>query len=378
MDDLDTSTQGEPTVGFEAEAMPPRRRLPIWPFIVAGLMLVVGSFVFAAVAIPISVPYFAMSPGPVSDVSDFVQVEEPFQTTKGELFFLTVSLREVNVIEWVAAKLDSRVDLTPIENIRPAGVTQEALRTQSLSLMERSKENAKFVALSYLGYEVTYNGSGALINATIEDSAAAGVLQEGDVIIAVDGEPVEFSTDAVDHIGGRAPGEELALTIERVDPDDPDVIETLDITIVLGAYRFVDDGGNVVDDPDRGMVGVMLSDAFVEVVFPVNVVIDSQNIGGPSAGLMFTLEIIDELTEEDLTHGRRIAGTGSIDADGNVGAIGGVRQKVFGAIDAGADIILVPASNYDDAVDAAGDDITVVRVANVQDALTFLESLGAA
>jgi PDZ domain-containing protein len=341
-------------------------------------MLVVGSFVFAAVAIPISVPYFAMSPGPVSDVSDFVQVEEPSQTTKGELFFLTVSLREVNVIEWVAAKLDSRVDLTPIENIRPAGVTQEALRTQSLSLMERSKENAKFVALSYLGYEVTYNGSGALINATIEDSAAAGVLQEGDVIIAVDGEPVEFSTDAVDHIGGRAPGEELALTIERVDPADPDVIETLDITIVLGAYRFVDDGGNVVDDPDRGMVGVMLSDAFVEVVFPVNVVIDSQNIGGPSAGLMFTLEIIDELTEEDLTHGRRIAGTGSIDADGNVGAIGGVRQKVFGAIDAGADIILVPASNYDDAVDAAGDDITVVRVANVQDALTFLESLGAA
>jgi len=252
------------------------------------------------------------------------------------------------------------------------------LRTQSLSLMERSKENAKFVALSYLGYEVTYNGSGAVINATIEGSAAAGVLQEGDVIIAVDGEPVEFSTDAVDHIGGRLPGEELLLTIERIDPDDPEVIETLDITVVLGSYRFVDDDGNVIDDPDRGMVGVMLSDAFVEVVFPVTVEIDSQNIGGPSAGLMFTLEIIDELTEEDLTHGRRIAGTGSIDADGNVGAIGGVRQKVYGAIDAGAEIVLVPASNYDDAVDAAGDDITVVRVANVQDALTFLESLGAA
>lgn len=378
MDDLDTATQDDLIGDSEAEMPAPRRRLPIWPFIVAGLMLVVGSFIFAAVAIPISVPYFAMAPGPVSDVSDFIQVEEPSETTKGELFFLTVSLQEVNVIEWVAAKLDSRVDLTPVETIRPAGVSQEALRTQNLSLMERSKENAKFVALSYLGYEVTYNGSGALVNATIEDSAADGVLEEGDVIVAVDGVSVEFSTDAVDQIGGRVPGEEIALIVERVDSDDPDVIEALDVSLVLGPYRFVDEDGNVIDDPDRGMVGVMLSDAFVEVVFPVDVEIDSQNIGGPSAGLMFTLEIIDTLTEEDLTHGRRIAGTGSIDAEGNVGAIGGVRQKVYGAIDAGAEIVLVPANNYDDALDAAGDDITVVRVEKLQDALTFLDSLGAA
>ena len=356
----------------------PRRRLPVWPFVAAGMMLLLGSFIFAAVAVPISMPYYAMSPGPVSDVSDYVQVAEPYETTEGELFFLTVSLQEVNVIEWVAAKLDGRVDLAPVENIRPAGVTQEELRVYNLDLMNRSKEDAKYVALAYLGYDVTYNGSGALISSTIDDSAAEGVLYEGDVIVAVEGEPVEFSADAVDLIGGRAPGEVLTLTVERTDEDDPDVVEALDITLVLGPYRFVDEDGNVLDDPNRGMVGVMLTDADVEVVFPVDVDIDSQNIGGPSAGLMFTLEIIDALTEDDLTQGRRIAGTGTIDADGNVGAIGGMKQKTYGAIDAGAEYLLVPANNYDEAVEAAGDDIVLVKVATIQDAMTFLASLSAA
>jgi PDZ domain-containing protein len=370
--------QGQPFIDPIDQPVPTRRRLPIWPFILAGVMLLLGSFVFAAVAVPISMPYYAMSPGPVSDVSDYVQVAEPFETTEGELFFLTVSLQEVNVIEWVAAKLDGRVDLAPVQNIRPAGVSQEELRVYNLDLMDRSKEDAKYVALTYLGYDVTYNGSGALISSTIENSAAEGTLEPGDVIVAVDGEPVEFSSDAVDLIGGRAPGDELTLTIERADADDPDVVGTLDILLVLGPYKFIDENGNVLDDPDRGMAGVMLTDAPVEVVFPVDVVIDSQNIGGPSAGLMFTLEIIDALTEEDLTQGRRIAGTGTIDADGNVGPIGGMRQKTFGAIDAGAEYLLVPVDNWDEAVDAAGDDIVLVKVATIQDAMTFLASLSAA
>ena len=109
MNDLDNFDEQRP-----AEPIVVRRRLPVWPFIVAGLMLLIGSFVFAAVAIPISMPYYAMSPGPVSDVSDFVEVDERPDTTEGELLFLTLSLQQVNVNEWVAAKLDARVDLKPI------------------------------------------------------------------------------------------------------------------------------------------------------------------------------------------------------------------------------------------------------------------------
>jgi len=363
---------------IEQPPEPVKRHIPVWPFVVAGLLLIFGSFVFAAVAIPISVPYYAMAPGPVSDVSDFVQVAEPSQTTEGEFFFLTVSLQEVNVIEWVAAKLDGRVDLAPRNRIRPAGVSQDALRRQNLDMMERSKQNAIFVALTQLGYQVTYKGEGALISSVIKGSAAEGVLLPNDVIVAVNGEPVEFSTDAVDLIKGHAPGDELTLTIKRPDPDNPDTVNTIDIGLVLGPYKFIDEDGNTVEDPERGMVGVMLSDANVDVIFPVDVSIDSRNIGGPSAGLMFTLEVMDELTAQDMTHGRRIAGTGTIDPDGNVGAIGGIRQKIFGAIDAGAQYVLVPAGNYDEAVAAAGDKIEVIKVENIQDALTFLKSLGAA
>ncbi|MDX2342536.1 MAG: PDZ domain-containing protein, partial [Acidimicrobiia bacterium] len=223
-----------------------------------------------------------------------------------------------------------------------------------------------------------YNGSGALVSSTIDESAAEGILQAGDVIVAVEGESVEFSSDAVTLIGGRSPGDELALTVNRTDADDPDVVDTLEISLVLGPYRFVDEDGNVMQDENRGMVGMMLTNAEVEVVFPVDVNIDNQNIGGPSAGLMFTLEIIDALTEEDLTQGRRIAGTGTIDAEGEVGSIGGMRQKTFGAIDAGAEYLLVPAGNYDEAIEAAGDDIIVVKVATIQDAITFFASLSAA
>jgi len=112
------------------------------------------------------------------------------------------------------------------------------------------------------------------------------------------------------------------------------------------------------------------------IEFPIDVTIDSQNIGGPSAGMMFTLEIMNQLTEQDLTGGQRIAGTGTIALDGTVGAIGGVTQKVNAAIDAGAVVVLVPAGNYDNAVAAAGDKIVVVRVETIDDALAYLGFTG--
>jgi len=355
------------------ESLRPRRRLPRWPFVVAAVMLVLG--IALALAWPINIPYYALSPGPVNDVSDFVKVDQPLDDATGDLFFLTVSLKEVNVLEWVAAKFDSRVDLAPRENIRPAGVSQEDLRRENLALMERSQQNAIVVALTHLGYEVTYQGSGAEVNSIVADSAADGQLEPGDVIVAVDGQPVEFSTDAVDLIGGHGPGDRIELTIHRAVGEDGTETETITVPIVLGPFRAVEDDGTVTVDDNRGMVGVTLMDAEVQVVFPVDVEIDSRNIGGPSAGMMFTLEIMDELTPTDLTDGHRIAGTGTIDQDGVVGAIGGVRQKVFGAIDAGAEYVLVPNDNYVDAVDAAGDDIGVVAIGTIDDALDFLATL---
>jgi PDZ domain-containing protein len=291
------------------------------------------------------------------------------------LFFLTVTLKEVNLIEYLAAWLDDQVDLSPRETIRPVGISPEELRAQNLSLMDQSKQNAVFVALSELGYEVTFEGTGALISSVIADTAAEGLLEANDIIVGVNGSPIEFSTDAVDLISGFGPGDTIDLTIERTTASGEP--ERLDVSITLGVFRAEDEDGNLVLEEDRGMVGVLLTNAPTNIVFPVEVTIDSQNIGGPSAGLMFTLEIMNQLTDVDLTGGRRIAGTGTIDQEGTVGPIGGVRQKIFAAINAGAELVFVPAGNYEQALDAAADDIQVVRVETVHDALGFLEPLPA-
>lgn len=356
------------------ENLRPDHKGPVWPYVLAGFMFLIGVAVTLLLLFPFDVPYYSFSPGPVNDVTDFVEVDDPAAEGSGELFFLTVSLKEVNVIEYLGALIDRQVDLSPRETVRPVGVSQEDLREQNLALMRTSQDSAKFVALSELGYEVTLVGSGAEIQGIVEDSAAEGVLLEGDVIVAVDGQAVEFVDEAVAQIGGRAPGDEVVLSIRRIVGDDNSV-ENIDVPIVLGPFRAVDEDGNVIDEPDRGMVGVLLTNAPTETVFPVDITIDSQNIGGPSAGLMFTLEIMNQLTEDDLTKGESIAGTGTIARDGTVGAIGGIRQKVYGAIDAGADYVLVPSANMPDAVEAAGDDITVIEVATIADALQFLETL---
>lgn len=367
------TTTTEP-VAAEDSLVVANSKFPKWPVVLVGVLMLFG--IAAAIAWPINLPYYALAPGPVYDVDDFVIIDDANVPTgglvegesaaggEGELFFLTVSLAEVNLFEYIGGLIDESVDLRPREVIRPTGVSQDDLRRQNIDLMVQSQQDAIFVALTKLGYDVTFSGEGARIIEITPGSAAEGVLEPEDIIVEVDGEPIEFSTEAVEQVGGRAVGETLTLKVNR--PINETEFETFEVRVTLGPH---------IDDPERGMIGVLLTNARVDIDFPVDVVIDSQNIGGPSAGMMFTLEIIDLLDEGDLTKGNRIAGTGTINTDGDVGPIGGIRQKVFAAIDAGADYVLVPLGNFDDAADAAGDRIEVVPIAHIDEALEFLANL---
>jgi Lon-like protease len=334
-----------------------------WPWVVAGILLAIG--IVIAIAWPLTLPHYTLSPGPIYDTSDFVHVEGGNLSDNGELFFLTVSLKEANVFEWAAAHLNDAVDIRPRENIRPSGVSQEQLRREGLASMQQSKNDATYVALTQLGYEVTLIGTGALVIDTVPDSAAEGVLFPNDVIIEMDGEPIAFRSDVIAELTGLDVGDVVTMLVERPIETTAD-LEDVAVELTLGPHT---------DDPSKPMIGVLLDNNEPIVEFPVKVDIDSQNIGGPSAGMMFTLQIMDQLTEEPLTKGYRIAGTGTISRDGSVGAIGGVHQKVHGAIDAGARAVLVPEANYEDALEAAGDEIEVVKVATIDDALAFLASL---
>ncbi|MCB2223988.1 MAG: PDZ domain-containing protein [Actinobacteria bacterium] len=340
---------------FEA----PPKRPPRWPLFVAAFVVVVGIAVL--LLWPVKVPYYAMSPGPVEEVSGLVSI--PGETTypsEGDMYLLTVGLREVNVFEWVEAHFSDETDLIARETIRPSGTTQEEITRRNLESMNESIDTAVYVALQRLGYEVGFSGSGALVLQVVEESNSFGVLEVGDVITSVDGITVQTADEAAAVIRERAIGD--VITIDGTDPDG----EAFSHDIELGPHP---------DLEGTPMLGVALDTADLELVLPLDVRIDSRNIGGPSAGMMYTLTVIDLLTPGDLTGGHRIAGTGTIRFDQSVGPIGGVRQKVYAARGIGAEYVLVPADNYEDALTASGDEIEVVSVSTLQDALDFLGTL---
>jgi PDZ domain-containing protein len=356
----DTTMMNEDRAETSEPGVSERYRIPKWPFVLAAVFMAIG--ITIAIAWPIKVAYYTLSPGPLYDTSDFIHVDAEEQVIEGEMFFLTVSLREANVFEYVAGQINPKIDVAPRQNIRPTGVSPEDLRRENLASMRQSKTDAQFVALTRLGYEPTYIGTGALVIETVPDSAADGVLLANDVIIGIDGNEVAFRSDVIDNLADKKIGDRVVLSIERTIEGSAEV-EVVDVEIVLGVH---------VDDPSKPMVGVLLDNNEPIIEFPIEVEMDSQNIGGPSAGMMFALEIMNQLTEQDLTGGLRMAGTGTISRDGTVGAIGGVTQKVHAAIDAGAVVVFIPAGNYDDAVAAAGDEIIVVRVETIDDALEYL------
>jgi PDZ domain-containing protein len=360
--ETDVVDPADPFAAVPPSVRPPDK-YPKWPLFLAGGLIAVG--IAIAVLWSVTVPFYVVSPGPVYDTSDFVSVDGGTVSENGELFFLTVSLKEANVFEWAQAQLDPKVKLSERRNVRPDGVSQEQLRRESLAAMNQSKVDATYVALTTLGYEVTLIGTGALVIETVPDSAADGVLFPDDVIIEMDGEMIAFRSDVIDFLTPLEIGDAVTVTVERPGGED-ETIEMTDVEIVLGPHS---------NDPSRPMMGVLLDNNEPIIEFPVEVNIDSQNIGGPSAGMMFTLQIIDQLTPEQLTQGERIAGTGTISIDGSVGPIGGISQKVFGAIDAGAIAVLVPGGNYDEALAAADGKIVVVRVDTIDDALAYLETL---
>jgi PDZ domain-containing protein len=182
----------------------------------------------------------------------------------------------------------------------------------------------------------------------------------GDTIVAIDGEVIELTEEVAEVIGARSPGDTVTMSVEHVDDTEADV------EVTLGARE---------DDPDAGFLGVASATRELTFDVPIEVVIESGDVGGPSAGLAFTLAILDVLTPGDLTGGDEVAVTGTINPDGTVGPVGGVVQKVAAAADAGAEVFLVPADELDQAGQVSVD-IRVEPVDDLDDALEVLSELG--
>lgn len=328
----------------------------------AGLVLV--ALVCVAALRP--VPYVTMRPGPVQDTLAEVDGREvvaigdqKIYPTKGQLDLTTVSVTSpdanLSLGEAVSAWLDPDKAVLPRDVIYPPSQSVEEAQQRSSVEMTSSQDAAAVAALTELGYDLTFD---VTVVEVIEDAPAQGHLREADVIVAVDGQEVTEASEVAELLQAVEPGTESTLTVRR------DGERTEVVTPTAAAP----------DDPDRTIVGIQIADE-PELPFEVNIELGNQ-IGGPSAGLMFSLAIIDKLTPGALTGGLHIAGTGEISPDGEVGPIGGIQQKVAGANEAGADAFLVPAQNCPEAVQADdAEEINLVRVATLDEARTAIESL---
>lgn len=324
-----------------------------WPAYLTGGLFVLG--VLCTIAWNVELPYLAYGPGPVSDAADAIFVEQAdVYPPDGELLMLTVVSQDVNVYEALIAGFDPTIDLVRKQAVRREGETDEEYRNRVLQQMDDSNYRSILVALDYLGFEMV--PVEVVINEIVEGVPAEDVLELGDTILAVNGQPVSSVGDIGETLQGSSVGDVVEVMIRRGSEVSAVLVELAERT----------------DEPDLPMIGIIPGE-LTDPPFPLE--IRAGDVGGPSAGMMHALAIIDTLTEGELTKGHVIAGTGTIKVDGSVGNIGGIRQKVVAAEAAGASFILVPEGNYEKALTAERQSIEIVPVATIDDAVTFLESL---
>lgn len=301
------------------------------------------------------------APGVALPVGPMVQVPAEYRYLSAGSFVLTTVIPQAPITtgEWVFGQLSPVVRIVPAEQIVPEGTTPQELARQGFQMLDQSETAAIVVGLRLAGFPVNAEGKGVLVASILADSPANSVLQPGDIITGMNGQAIRTTSQLIDGIKAQTPNTSLDLQILRNG-------QQRKVTVPLMQPA-------TPGDPPRIGITIQSAGTDVKLPFPVKIV-PNKIAGGPSAGLMFTLTVYDMVTPKDLTMGRVIAGTGTINLDGTVGPIGGVQQKVAAAEGAGAQYFLSPSENYEDAV-AMARNIKVIKVATAKQAIDFLNSL---
>jgi Lon-like protease len=358
-----------PTAGVPAE--PPKRRGRSWfKGIVLALVVLMA---FAAVAgFVIHVPYTTFAPGEALSLPPLVSVQgaPTYATSRGDIRLLFVRVASnVSLWRYVQARLDSDIDLVKDAVANPGKLTPSQVDAEGLQQMADAKSAATAVALEAAGYKVGVQ-PGLVVSELRTDLPAFKTLRWGDIILTADGRTIIRGADLSAAVAKHRVGEQVVLVVVRA---------AKRLTVRVG----------VSTDQGRKAIGVYVSPRFT---FPFKVNVDTRDIGGPSAGLAMTLSIFDDLTPGNLTGGARVAVTGTIDAQGNVGEIGGIEQKAVAARAAGVAIFIAPRCSPDDpppalasckadlaaAAKRAGSKIKVEAVATFSQALAVLRDAGGA
>ena len=290
-------------------------------------------------------------PDPARSVEPLVHVEgEHDRPGAGGIYMVDIIVRKASLLEKYFPGIHEGATLVPADVYNPQDLPERIQRQQGLAEMSSSQRIAAAVALRELGYKVTPDG--VVVSAVDVGAPADGVLEPDDVIVGANGKDIAGPEDLSHVMSGVKPGETVTLRIERD-----------------GAEQSVQVGTKASDDdPPRAIMGIIIEP---KLELPVDITIDTGQIGGPSAGLAFALDIIDELGPTDIDHGEKVVATGEIALDGSVHEIGGIEQKTIGARKAGADVFLVPDANAEGARKYA-DGLRIVPVSTLDEALHAL------
>lgn len=311
-------------------------------------------------------PYYVTMPGTAEPLRPLVEVKGGYKE-KGKFMLTTVRMGQANLFSFVFAHMSKYNELYRIDEVRQQGENDEEYTHRQLKMMENSKETAIAVAYKKANKPVSYRNKGVYVLYVVDNMPAAKYLKSGDQLVAIDGQRIDEADEFIQYVSGKKKGERVHLTYKRSGKER---------TATLALAPFPNEKNRI------GLGVSVMTDRDIVTDPPVH--IESDEIGGPSAGLMFALEVYNQLVPEDLTKGYDIAGTGTINIDGEVGPIGGISQKVIAAHKAGADIFFAPNergakhSNYKEAVKTAkdiGTKMKIVPVDTFDDAVQFLQKL---
>jgi len=331
-----------------------RRLFSPGKLLVAGLALV--AVVLGLFLIPSS--QYVFLPDPAHPVAPYVSVPGGHDPAHGGVYYVDVVVRKATLLERLFGGLHEGADLYPATAVDPPGVNDQERRRIDLQDMQRSQEIAAAVALRAAGKKVVLRPTGARVVVIQPQRPAVGKLQPDDVIVAVGDHQVRTPRDVFTAMSKTKIGQVVRFTVRRDKR-----------TLVVPIKTVASD-----TTPRRPVVGIFLETALdIHLPFPVRINVGS--VGGPSAGLAFALDVMEELGR-DVVHGHKVAATGELFADGSVGPIGGIKQKTIGARQAGVDAFLVPAGENAQDARKHADGLRIIPVESFPQALRALATLG--
>ncbi|MDW7651052.1 MAG: PDZ domain-containing protein [Bacillota bacterium] len=319
---------------------------------ILAIIIIAGLLLFARTG------YLLVRPGSAENLTNFVSVDNGDKDHRGKFFLVTVSQQSASPVLLLYGLINPIIDVQQRREAIPPNMDPEEYRELMQKWMQESQNLAKVIALRRHGIEVPIDSDGVEVVDVGDDSPAKEILQPGDVILSVDGREVLLAEDLVNQVQTRPIGEPVDLEILRDGQKKSVSISTTSHT----------------EQPQKAAIRVLVQTLNWQPQLPVEIEIEVGEITGPSAGMMFVLEILNQLDAGDLTGGKQIAGTGTINLQEEVGPIGGVRQKVRASENAGAQYFLVPQENYEEAKTAARD-IQLVPVTTLDEAMRFLNDI---